>query len=353
MEPRIAACVFAVLASIAGMVAGKVAAQQGGVVQVQTVPLRQQLLSDTVSGFGTVTAAEEATANISFPHAGQIIALGVRAGEKVRTGQQLAIVTADPATLLSYRNATAALEFAQKDLERTKTLLAQRLATNAQVAAAQKALADAGAAVATERSLGNDQPTRAATAPFDGVVSQIMVAPGDRPAANTALIKLVRTDRGTTIIVGLTPENADRVKPGMMAQVSPVLGSAASPLAGSVQQVSGTLSATTKLVDAWVDVTSTSPALVPGAAVSVMVVLASHSGWVVPRAAVLRNGNTSYVFQVAGTTAKQVNVTTGIETDEWTEVSGPLDPSLEVVMLGNYELRDGMAIRKAPQPQRP
>jgi RND family efflux transporter MFP subunit len=352
MEPRIAACVFALLASAAGVVVGKVAAQDG-VVQVQTIPLRQQLLSDTVSGFGTVAASEEATANISFPHAGQIIELDVRAGEKVRAGQQLAIVTSDPATQLNYRNATAALEFAQKDLERTKTLLAQHLATNAQVAAAQKALEDARAAVATERRLGNDQPTRAATAPFDGVVSQIMVAPGDRAAANTALMKLVRTDRGTTIMVGLTPENANRVKPGMMAQVSPVLGDAASPLVGSVQQISGTLSAATKLVDAWVDVTSTSPALVPGAAASVTIVLASHSGWVVPRAAVLRNGNTSYVFQVAGTRAKQVMVTTGIETDEWTEVGGPLDPSLEVVTLGNYELHDGMAIREALRSQQP
>jgi hypothetical protein len=40
-------------------------------------------------------------------------------------------------------------------------------------------------------------------------------------------------------------------------------------------------------------------------------------------------------------------VKTGVETDQMTEVSGPLEPALKVVASGNYELHDGMAVREA------
>ncbi|MGH6852645.1 MAG: efflux RND transporter periplasmic adaptor subunit, partial [Methylocella sp.] len=120
-------------------------------VQVETVALRQQELSDTVTAYGTVATSEESMADISFPHAGQITGLDVRAGQKVHTGEPLVTITADPATLQSYEKALAALEFAKHDLARQQTLLAQRLATNAQVAAAQKMVADATGALEAER----------------------------------------------------------------------------------------------------------------------------------------------------------------------------------------------------------
>ena len=111
-------------------------------VQIETVSLHEELLSETVDGFGSIVTSDEAMVDISFPRAGQIAELRVRVGERVRAGQTLIKIDADPSTLSSYERAVATLEFAKRELERSKSLFAQHLATNAQVAAAQKAFED-------------------------------------------------------------------------------------------------------------------------------------------------------------------------------------------------------------------
>ncbi|HEY4918657.1 MAG TPA: efflux RND transporter periplasmic adaptor subunit [Xanthobacteraceae bacterium] len=320
-------------------------------VEVETMALRQQELRDMITVYGTVAASEESMIAISFPHSGQIAALPVRAGEQVRTGDALVTITADPAALQSYQNAVAGMNFAKQELARQQTLRAQRLATNAQVAAAEKAVADASVALETERKLGNDQDTKTATAPFDGYVAQLTAAPGDRLQPNVAIMKLARTDHGLRVTAGLKPDDAARVAPGMTAEISPIMSRAAQPMAGTVRQISGTVNPATRLIDAWIDVTR-SAGLVPGTSVAVAIVLSKHRGWVVPRNAVLRDDQGSYIFQVADDRARRVDVQTGIETDQVTEISGNFDSSLVVVVAGNYELRDGMAVRPAAPARR-
>jgi RND family efflux transporter MFP subunit len=322
------------------------AATESPSVQVTTVPLHQEELRETVTAYGTMASSEETMTDISFPHPGQITTLHVRAGQKFHAGEPLVTITADPAALQSYERARAGLDFAKRELQRQQTLRAQHLATNAQVAGAQKTVADATVALETERSLGNDQPTNAATAPFDGYVAQLMAAPGDRLQASAAIMKLARTDQGLRVTAGLKPEDAGRVTPGMRAEIAPIVAIDTHPVEGKVAQVSGTINPATKLLDAWIDVKPTGK-LVPGTAVSAIIVLSEHRGWVVPRNALLRDDKGSYVFQVADGRARRVDVTTGIETDQLTEVSGPLDPALKVVVSGNYELQDGMAVREA------
>jgi membrane fusion protein, multidrug efflux system len=315
-------------------------------VLVETAPLQKCKLRDAVAAYGTVAASEESMVDVSFPHPGQIMELHVRAGQKVRDGDPLVTITADPAALQSYEKARAALEFAKRELSRQETLRKQHLATNAQVATAQIAVTDATVALETERKLGNDQRTALAAAPADGYVSQVMAALGDRLSANTAIMKLARTDKGLRIVAGLAPEDASRVVPGMAAEVTPIFSAGLQPVEGTVRQISGTINAMTKLVDAWIDVMQTTK-LIPGVSVSVIIVLSQHEAWVVPRNAVLHDEDGSYLFQVTNGQAKRVDVKTGIETDQLTEVSGGFDPMLQVVTAGNYELRDGMAVREA------
>jgi RND family efflux transporter MFP subunit len=317
-------------------------------VQIETVSLHEELLSETVDGFGSIVTSDEAMVDISFPRAGQIAELRVRVGERVRAGQTLIKIDADPSTLSSYERAVAALEFAKRELERSKSLFAQHLATNAQVAAAQKAFEDATVAIEIERKLGNDQRSWVVTAPFDGYVAQLMVAAGDRIQANTGVLKLARTDRGARATFGLRIDDARRVLPGMKAEVTAVLMNTPSPVAGIVRGISGTVNPATKLIDAWIDLASSEVALVPGTAVVTRIVLSQHQGWVVPRDAVLHDNNGDYIFQVASGVARRVNVRTGISNDLVTEVSGEFDTGLKVITVGNYELEDGMAVRQAP-----
>jgi membrane fusion protein (multidrug efflux system) len=321
------------------------------VVLIQSAPLRQKQIKDVVTGVGAVTASDEATTDISFLHAGQIASLDVQTGERVTKGQRLAELTADPAAIQNYDRAVAAVSFAKQDLERTQTLLNQHLATNAQVATAQKAHGDALAALATEKKIGDDKPVEFATAPFDGFVVKLMVALGDRIQPNTALMKLSRTDVGARIAVGLPADQAARVARGMDATITAIMSLKPQQIAANVGGVSGSVNPATRLIDCWLTLSSAVDKIPEGTTVTVAIVVAQHSGWVVPRQTVLKDDKDSYLFQVDGTTAHRIEVQTGIETDDETEVTGPFDPSRPVVVQGNYELREGMTVRgSSPAP---
>jgi membrane fusion protein, multidrug efflux system len=312
-------------------------------VLIETAAAREQMLRLTVQGYGTVATSEDAVVGVSFLHAGQISVLRVRPGEVVKAGDVLLELLTDPSATLGYETAVAALDFAKRDLARTKTLLAQHLATNAQLAAAQKAAEDATAAVEVQRKLGNDRKTEAITAPFSGYVTALTVALGDRVQPNTTVLKLAPTDR-VQVTVGLEPEDAARVRTGMAAEVVPVF-TPSMRLSGIVRGATGTINPATKRLDMWVELAPGAQELVPGTAVSVEIVLEQHTGWIVPRDAVLRDGNGNYIFQVTGSKAERVAVKTGIENDKYTEVISPIDTRIPIVTMGNYELQDGMAVR--------
>jgi membrane fusion protein (multidrug efflux system) len=313
-------------------------------VLIETAAPREEVLKHTVQGYGTVATSEDAVIGVSFLHPGQISRLGVRPGEVVKAGEVLLELSTDPSATLGYQTAVAALDFAKRDLARTNTLLTQHLATNAQLAAAQKAVDDAMAAVEVQRKLGNDRKTEVITAPFNGYVTVLSVALGDRIQPNTTVLKLARTDR-VQVTVGLQPEDAARVQTGMGAEVVPVF-TPDSRLSGVVRGATGTINPATKRLDVWVEIAGAEQELVPGTAVSVEIVLEQHTGWVVPRDAVLRDGKGDYIFQVTGSKAERVAVKTGIETNKYTEIIGPIDTKRPIVTVGNYELRDGTTVRE-------
>jgi RND family efflux transporter MFP subunit len=313
-------------------------------VLIETTAPREQILKHTVRGYGAVATSEDAVIGVSFLHPGQISRLRVRPGEVVKAGAVLLELSTDPSATLSFQMAVAALDFAKRDLARTKTLFAQHLATNGQLAAAQKAVEDAMVAIETQRKLGNDQKTEVITAPFNGYVTALTVALGDRVQPNTTVLKLAPTDR-VQVTVGLQPEDAARVQTGMAAEVVPVF-TPDSRLSGVVQGATGTINPATKRLDVWVEIVAAEQELVPGTAVSVEIVLEQHTGWVVPRDAVLRDAKGDYIFQVTGSKAERVAVKTGIETDKYTEIIGSIDTKRRIVTVGNYELQDGMAVRE-------
>ncbi len=319
-------------------------------VAVTTAPLGHEVMKDRLKGFGTVTLGEQATSDISFQHGGQVVRLAAQPGQKVEAAQPLVTITTDPAAALSYRNAVAAQGFAQRDLDRTRQLLGQHLATNAQVATAQKVLTDADAALVNEKALGNDKGTETAKAPADGFVSAVAVTVGDRIAANTVVMKLSRTDKPPRVTLGLEPDSAKRVAPGMIAFVTPVYGNQDVSYRGSVAGTSATLDPATHLIDTWVDVQAPSEALAIGAGVGVSVILSQHEATVVPREAVLHDERGDYLFEAQGGAARRMDVKIGLQTDKLTEVLGSFAPGTRVVTVGNYELKDGMAIRDAATP---
>jgi membrane fusion protein (multidrug efflux system) len=65
----------------------------------------------------------------------------------------------------------------------------------------------------------------------------------------------------------------------------------------------------------------------------------------VPRNAVLYNNDKAYVYVANNGKAEQRMVTVGDDNGKYVEVSKGLAPNEKVVVLGNYELQNGMALR--------
>ena len=108
-----------------------------------------------------------------------------------------------------------------------------------------------------------------------------------------------------------------------------------------------------QLVDVGANVPLGQSAFIPGTRVSADIATRNGTHWIVPRAAVLKDDKGAYVFQVdAQNKARRVAVAIQVENGDRYGVDGPLDPTQALVVSGNYELKDGMAVRAqggAPQ----
>lgn len=337
---------FAIGVWCAPWLAAAAAEPVSALVEVQ--PLAQHELSDRLTGYGIVAADTGAQVTVSLPRAGRVTRLALSAGEIVHRGETLFEFSTGAGGSASYKQARAAVRFADGEVKRTESLLTEKLATVSQLEAARKARADAEATLHAQERLGNGLGVARVRAPFDGVVMNVAVGQGDRLGAGVPVLTLARSGL-LRVHLGIEPEDIARVKVGMPVSIVPVFATKEAVQA-KVAEVHGTVSPQTRLVDVVVRLdASHSGILLPGMQVSGMITVATKTDWAVPRSAVLRDAKGAYLFQINGGKARRVNVATGLESDSLIEITGPFDQSLPVVVLGNYELVDGMAVRKSAQ----
>jgi RND family efflux transporter MFP subunit len=333
------------LASLMVLTTSASAADQSPSVQVETVPLRQQVMTDLVSGYGVVSPDVHSQQAISLPRPGQLVSLLVSPGEVVRKGLPLLEFSTDPTAALAYEQARQGVNFATGEVERIGQLVTQQLATQSQLASARKSLSDAKASLMAQEEIGAGKRVERVMAPFDGVVVAVQAAQGDRLAAGAPVLQLARSGR-QRVLLGIEPDDVRRVRTGMSVKVMPVFSPGVA-VTGRVVQVFGMINPQTQLVDVMVSVQG--DGLMPGTRVRAEIEVARQNDWVVPRSAVLRDEHGAYLFQVANGKAHRINVTTGLKSEKLTAVQGAFTPQLPVVSVGNYELEDGMSVHGASQ----
>ncbi|NLZ42091.1 MAG: transporter [Comamonadaceae bacterium] len=84
----------------------------------------------------------------------------------------------------------------------------------------------------------------------------------------------------------------------------------------------------------------------PGEPVRGAITARGASHWIVPRAALLRDARGAYVYQVDRGRARRVDVELRVDDGKRLGVDGPLDVGQPLVVQGNYQLADGMAVRE-------
>jgi membrane fusion protein, multidrug efflux system len=317
-------------------------------VQVETALPSRQTLVDTIVALGDVSPAQ--VVGVSFPRAGQLTALHVVVGDHVTRGTTLARLTLDPLARQAYLQARNTLALSQRELDRLRQLLSLQLATQAQVDAAGKAVLDATSTLKALDEQGGAALASDLKAPFDGVVTAVPAAEGDRIGAGATVMQLSRTDQ-LRVQIGLEPSDAWRVHPGTSVKVQALIGPGgkADAVDGTVSGLQDMVDARTQLLNAVVQLPRSVVAhWVPGMKVKAELDVGRHDGIVVPRAAVLSDAKGTYVYQVEGGVARRMDVVQTFESrDGLVEIRGLKNLALPVVTAGNYELKDGMAVEEA------
>ncbi|EIM03348.1 efflux RND transporter periplasmic adaptor subunit [Rhodanobacter thiooxydans] len=322
------------------------AAAAKGLVAVTTARVQQQTFHDTVEAWGVAVGDPQHARAISLGHGGQVVALDVAAGQAVRRGQPLLTIAPDPAARSAYLQAQSALELASGELRRTEQLATQRLATQSQLAAARKALADAQTALDAQRALGGGAAQETVSAPADGVVGTLAVGLGERFAANAPLLAFIPA-HALVAQLGVQPDDGAKLHAGMPVQLHSVYGDAAD-FAGTLRMVGQAVDPQTRLLGAQVELPADAGAtLVAGAALEARIRTDDFTAWAVPRAAVLHDARGDYLFVAERGHAKRVEVKLRSPDGDTVGVQGPLDAQVKVIVLGAYELNDGDAVRES------
>ena len=319
-------------------------AQQEPSALVQLATAEQSTLNPSVGAYGTVAADPAYIATIALPSDGIITAVSVRAGQVVEAGHAVVTIETAPNALASYQQAQSAVTLAQQDVAHTQQLFNERLATNTQVAAAQKALADAEAQLQAQTQIGAQRQTQTLNAPAAGIVTAVSATPGERMAANTVIASIVPRDR-LILNLGLEPEDALQVPVGADVSLhSPQI--ARLSFKGKIQSVDALMDPKSRLVNAVATIPQDIAGnLILGMVMEGVVQLPAKTGIVVPYSALMTGQNGTSVFVVANGVAQRRDVEVAMQTDQQALIAKGIMAGEAVVVGGNAGLTDGMRVR--------
>ena len=314
-------------------------------VLVTTVATQSVRVPELIEAYGTAMSASNGTQTVSVMEAGRVVRILASPGQPVVRGAPLLEWEQSSAARQAWEQARTGFALAAQQRAHAVLLLAHHLGTRDQLGQADKALADAQAAVDALKRAGADQPVRTIAAPSDGTILAIPVGQGDRLAAGTALVTIVSSS-GIVVTVGVDPARRLQLRVGQTATIAPLAGGV--PVAGRVLRFDAVLNPRTRLVNA--DLAVAPADVLSGADYRAEIAVGMLQGWRAPHDAVLQDSGGTYLFQSHGDKAARVPVTVLTTQGDADIVSGALDPSARIIVDGAYQLSDGADFRKATPP---
>ncbi len=281
-------------------------AESGPQVPVTTAQVAQ--VGQGIDWDGTLQPVRQST--LAAQTQARVLAVKVRAGDRVRAGQVLvSLDNREAAAGVAQASATeaqvqAALDDARAVHARSKRLLAQGFISQASMdgadaqlrqAEAQRAQAGAGS---TLRQLASAYSTL--VAPYDGVVTAVHVEQGELAAPGRSLIELHASDRLRA--VAFVPANAALLL-GPQPNVAVLLPAAVGTVSRRLEKLSATVVPSADPASATVELRVDLPAEesrkhLPGQRVKVRTVGADEAMLTVPRSAVLLRGELQAAYVV-------------------------------------------------------
>ncbi|MGC8624734.1 MAG: efflux RND transporter periplasmic adaptor subunit [Phycisphaerae bacterium] len=312
------------------------------IATVQTTPIIRKRITESLVCYGTVVARASSIRNVSVPFQAQVLRILVAGGQHVQKNEALLQLESTNSELLTLARAKSGEISARQQLAEVQQKFVLHLATRQSLLVAQQAVQLAQLNLANLNALGIGGP-RLIKAPSSGVVSKILSGPGQIVSAGGPLLQLV-SSRNIEVQLGLEPEDSVRVHRGQTVALTPVGEHVSGSMTGTVSLITRRVNPATRLVDVFVTPQPRSGLLL-GQYVEGKVVIATATGLVVPRAAVLPVGNNEALYTVKNGRAVLHLVHIGLaNAHELQVVSGSLTEGQSAVIVGNAELINGMAV---------
>jgi len=345
-------CLFALTACEKNQPAKSNAASAAPPRQVQTARAELRPMERGLQVVGTLAAREEAT--IAAQVAGQLEKNYVEIGDRVKTGQELALIDTTSyealanvsAANLARANASAAN--AAQNLKRVQDLQKDKIASfsdlDAAVAEAGRTRSEVKAAEANDAVTRLNLERSRVRAPFDGSVAERIASAGDYLAIGTPIVRLVQTDPlrlrlevperdSVTVRVGqtvrVTVEGDTNIYRGLLARIAPAIREA------------------NRMLEVEADVPNPG-GLRAGLFVRARIVLNANEETVsVPARALIVFAGIEKVVIAKDGKATEKMVATGRRDGDWVEIVSGLSPG-ETVVLDPAGIRTGQSLVIAP-----
>ncbi len=308
-------------------------------VLVSTEPVVAKALNKTLEATGSVVATR--LARLASPVEGPVMDCRVREGDFVKRGQRVLSIGRNTAAQAQLAAAQAAFKEQEQELARITQLVRSGAIPAAQLETARSKFENARAQVAKAKESASDYSV---AAPWDGIVSKVLVRDGDFVAPRAALVEMF--DPRSLVIRFAVPEvQATELHPDLpvVAQLDAYPGKS---FRGRVQRVYPELD--TRMRSRTVEAVLDQPLeLIPGMFARLVVHLASvPDALMVPTEAVLVTPkNERILFVVQDGKAVRRKVETGIEQSGRIQIVTGLKAGEEVVVAGNEKLKDGVEVR--------
>lgn len=319
----------------------------GPMASVRVVPLRKGVMTEEISAYGTVVPIPGAARSITTAYECRVRRVAAASGQRVSGGQPLLEIEPSPDALVKYRAQESLFETTRSSLASVRRRFDLHLATNEELAQATQVSREAELTLKGLRTQGMSPAGRVIHSPFAGLVGKLDVQEGAIVPGGGTLVEVVPDD-GVEVRVGVESGDVGHLRIGRPVILSSVIRPAST--SGRIRVISSALDPSTRLVDVLVSFPPSKEFLL-GEPVRGRIEVASGEVLIAPRAALLPEAGHHVLFTIEKGRARRHVVRTGLENEKEIEIlgDGP-GPGAPVVVLGNYELRDGMAVKSERAP---
>jgi RND family efflux transporter MFP subunit len=338
------ACITALSVwGISKIVASRNTAEADQPKKPKPLVVTQEVQRGEISSTLELTGSVEATrvARLASPAEGPVINCRVREGDAVKEGDKILSIGRKRATEALLLSAQQDLKTEKEELESIEKLVESGAISKDQL---QLARAKYHRMVAQLERVKENSEDYEVVAPWDGVVSKVLVNDGNYVAARTVLVEVF--DSKSSVVRMAVPEaQSQEMQPDMEVSVK-LDAYNGKTYRGRVSRIYPELDRRMRTRTAEVEVTD-NVALIPGMFARLSLKLKSEKEAVVvpSEAAIVTPKGLRVAYVIEDGKAMQRKIATGIEGEGKIQILSGIKPGEQIVVAGNEKLKDGLEIR--------